>query len=413
MAKKIRICFISKYPPIEGGVSSLTYWLAKALGKKGHEVHIITNAWEVEAEYREKIDPVEINNQYQPKNVYIHHTTSFTDSSRISTVPGYIPYTNPYTEKLASLAIETINKYDLQLIDSWYILPYGVAGFLAKAITGKPQILRHAGSDLSRLFEYPYLKTLFLSLFKKTDKILTNEVTKDFFLNLNIPDSKLVTYKHHGVDPQAFNPRVAPLDWAEFTGNRDMRGLPVITYIGKVAAAKGIYNLAEAASKIKDGFRLLFICNGKGLQDFKSYVKKLSLRKKVIFSDFLPPWKIPSLIKSSRCIAMLESGFPITEHCSIIPKEVMAMGKCLLLSEELYNKGYYDGMQNGKNTLAVDPGDIDSLKQVLEKVIRKQDYADKIGRQAYLTFRESALEFDKYVEDTAALYRNVLRFSKK
>ncbi len=49
----MRICFIGKYPPIEGGVSSHAYWLAKALGKKGHEVHVVTNAQEVEKEYCE------------------------------------------------------------------------------------------------------------------------------------------------------------------------------------------------------------------------------------------------------------------------------------------------------------------------------------------------------------------------
>ena len=44
---------IGKYPPIEGGVSARVYWLAKALGERGHEVHIVTNAQEVESEYKE------------------------------------------------------------------------------------------------------------------------------------------------------------------------------------------------------------------------------------------------------------------------------------------------------------------------------------------------------------------------
>ena len=67
----MKICMISKYPPIEGGVSSKTYWTAKALGERGHEVHIVTNALEVEEEYREGIDINDPN--YTPKNVHVHN----------------------------------------------------------------------------------------------------------------------------------------------------------------------------------------------------------------------------------------------------------------------------------------------------------------------------------------------------
>ncbi|MBA7662612.1 hypothetical protein ES703_70641 [subsurface metagenome] len=68
----MKICMIGKYPPIEGGVSTRTYWLARALGEQGVEVHIVTNAQEVEEEYKEIIqdgDP-----EYAPPNVYVHST---------------------------------------------------------------------------------------------------------------------------------------------------------------------------------------------------------------------------------------------------------------------------------------------------------------------------------------------------
>jgi glycosyltransferase involved in cell wall biosynthesis len=113
----MRICLISKYPPIEGGESAKAYWLAKALGERGHEVHVVTNTWEVESDYRELIETDDLNSAYQPKGVYVHNTDPFIE-------PAYIPYSRPYTEKIASLAIDIIKEYDLQLIDSWYILPY-------------------------------------------------------------------------------------------------------------------------------------------------------------------------------------------------------------------------------------------------------------------------------------------------
>jgi glycosyltransferase involved in cell wall biosynthesis len=130
----MKVCLISKYPPIEGGISSSTYWLAKGLGEKGHEVHIVTNALEVEEEYREKdfdiYDP-----HYSPENVFVHSTDS---SPTLDANPSHIPFSKVYCEKLASLAIQVIEEYDLEIIDSWYLVPYCVSGFLAKSFTGIP-----------------------------------------------------------------------------------------------------------------------------------------------------------------------------------------------------------------------------------------------------------------------------------
>ena len=48
----MRICIIGKFPPIQGGVSAQTYWSAHALARRGHDVHVVTNAKEAVAPYR-------------------------------------------------------------------------------------------------------------------------------------------------------------------------------------------------------------------------------------------------------------------------------------------------------------------------------------------------------------------------
>ncbi len=218
----MKICIISKYPPIEGGISSQTYWLARALGEKGHEVHIVTNAMEVEDIYKEQIENEDLD-LYQPKNVYVH---SSDPSPSLEANPSHIPFSKAYCEKLASLSIEVIEKYDLQLIDSWYILPYSISGFIAKTITGKPQIIRHAGSDMRRLFPSPYLNTLFKSVFASVDLIVTNHKIKEDFINLGIPESKLVVDQRIAVDTTAFNPEVEPIDLSRYTAQQSRNQIP-------------------------------------------------------------------------------------------------------------------------------------------------------------------------------------------
>lgn len=399
LTKHMKICLISKYPPIEGGVSSRTYWLARALGSKGHEVHVVSNAWEVESSYRENIQTEDLKFAYKLKNVYIHATD-------LSIEPTFIPYSKLYTEKIASLAIDIIQKYNLQIIDSWYILPYVISGFLAKIITNKPLIMRHAGSDIHRLFSLPYLQPLLISIFKKVDKIVTYPTRKEMFLKLGISESKLFYNTKVSVDTSFFHPGVRPIDLSNYT-KKDIDNAPIITYIGKAEITKGIYELIEGASRIKDDFFLLFVSKGKGLLQFQKFVKKRGLERKTIFVDFLPPWKIPAVIKRSTCVVVLEHDFPIKQHSPILPREVMAVGKCLILSEEIYNKGIYQTACNERCLIVVNPKDIQQLKEKLENIIRKPSYAEEIGQNAF-KFSKKIERFDEYIDDNISLYEQII-----
>src|SRR5918993_1228933 len=48
----MRICAVIKYPPIQGGVSTHGYWLARSLAMRGHQGFVVTNADEVEPDHR-------------------------------------------------------------------------------------------------------------------------------------------------------------------------------------------------------------------------------------------------------------------------------------------------------------------------------------------------------------------------
>jgi len=370
---------------------------AWGLGDKGHEVHVVTNAYEVEEEFREKLTADDLK-EYQPKNVTVHNTDPFDD-------PFYIPYSKPYTEKIASLAIDVIREYDLELIDSWYILPYVVSGFLAKQMTNKPQIMRHAGSDMSRLLESPFLNTLFIDLFKKMDKIVSSPSQLQRFKEWGIPEEKIFFNNKVSVCTDAFNPNVKPMDLSEHKENAD--DLPVITYMGKVGVTKGIFELIEALGGIKEDFILLFVSNGKGIEKLKESVKEHNLEEKTIFMDFVPPWKIPSVMKASTCIVHPERDFPVAAHNPILPREVMAAGRCMMLSEELCRKLPYSNLEDGVNALIVNPYDLLGFREKLRKIIKEPDYAEGIGREA-LKFSREIEDFDEYIKSMEELYKEVL-----
>src|SRR6185437_12919278 len=73
----VRICVVGKFPPIQGGVSTRTYWTAHGLAALGHEVHVVTNAKEAEAPFRMLMRPTDwarCGGAYGRGSVTVHWT---------------------------------------------------------------------------------------------------------------------------------------------------------------------------------------------------------------------------------------------------------------------------------------------------------------------------------------------------
>src|SRR5262249_45564770 len=99
----MKICIFGKYPPIQGGVSMRTYWVAHGLARLGHTVHVVTNANEVTAPYRmymREEDWARCDGKYDGGSVKVHWTESY--GKREWHIPGGVPYVT----KLASLGLE-------------------------------------------------------------------------------------------------------------------------------------------------------------------------------------------------------------------------------------------------------------------------------------------------------------------
>lgn len=375
----MKICFFSKYPPIEGGVSSRTYWLAKALGKAGHEVHIVTNALEVEEEYREKLDfenPEDLE-KYQPDNVYVH--------SLNYGVPKHIPYSPEYLARLINLGVQVVRDYNCDVIDSYYFLPYGLAGMFTKMLTGKPLIVRHAGSDITRLLSDSNFRQIFLELFRNADLIITNEkLKKEVFGYYGIEKNKIAVGNFFGVDEKEFNPEIELCDLKKEFGIEVPKETPILTYIGKYGERKGVDELLKALSGVEDDFFLLLVSGGKNRDILEKKIASFpSLQKKYCISGFVPPWKIPGIIKKSDLIVQLENSFPIKIHMPIQPLEAFSVGTPVLLSEEIFGK-YEKNLKlvDRQNVFVADPKNIAQLQKTLEFIIQNKKLREEVGKNS-------------------------------
>ena len=202
----MNICIIGKYFPIQGGVSKDNVWMAYVLVKAGFHVHIVTNAEEVEPQYRCLNWSQFPFSQQEWTGTFMIHTSS-KEARR-----HYIPYANPFVTKLAAIATDVITTYQCDLIYSYYLEPYALAGYLASQWTGVPYGLRHAGSDVGSLFQSSELQTAYRNVIRSADYVIATPATFRSFLHLGVAKEKLYLPSRYSLPTDFFSPDIAPLD---------------------------------------------------------------------------------------------------------------------------------------------------------------------------------------------------------
>jgi glycosyltransferase involved in cell wall biosynthesis len=349
----MRICIVGKYPPIEGGVSSRTFHIAEGLARLGHRVDVVTNAKEVEPAFRmfmrdddfRYVEHVDASGG----EVRVHWTTS-------SPLHMHVPIHNPFATKLATVAAEVVESARSDVIFSFYLEPYGVAGHLAAEMTGAPHIVKSAGSDTGRLWAQPQLGGLYNHVFRKAAGILAGGAFSRRLREIGVPAERLFDVPHAFVDPGALSPigptlqeteiedLAAAAGWdAEPVLRRWRAGALVLGTYGKIGPKKGALELLAALPEVVaqgHDVVLLALVQGKSELDqrYVGAIRELGLADRVLRLPFIPPWRIPVFLRTCHALCSLEQDFPIRGHLPIVAYEIMAAGRCAVLSREIAEK---------------------------------------------------------------------------
>ena len=368
----MRLCFIGKYPPVEGGVSSTNYWVARGLAAQGHEINVVTNADEVEPAYRMLLEPDDWP-LYEPEfpqsggRVRVFNTERFTQ-----TTMGHIPTGNPFVTKLASLATNVVRNLRCDAIYAYYFEPYAVAAALAANWTGRPLMVKHAGSDLDRLCRVPDLGTAYSEVLRSARCVVTQRYLMPRFLAIGVREEALCPDIAYPVPAEFFNPGAQPLDInrLQLRSLRDPETgdivpaydfdpqVPTIGIYGKIGTTKGTFDLIAAAGHLaREGVAFNFAAMIGAVQagHLISALKSSAILDRSHILPFLPCWKVPAFIRTCTAVCFLERDFPIAIHGPIVPREILACGTCLLLSGEIAGKQSGRGeFRSGDNLVTVD-----------------------------------------------------------
>jgi glycosyltransferase involved in cell wall biosynthesis len=399
---KMKVCIFGKYPPIQGGVSMRTYWMAHALAKRGHAVHVITNAKEVTAPYRmfmREEDWARCDGHYGAGSVKVHWTESY------GLRQWHIPDGMPYLTKLASLGLELQQYHGFDLIFSYYLEPYGVTAHMVAQATGLPHVARTAGSDAGRLWCLRQFGALYNHIFRSADAVLCSPSVTQKMLDIGVEPARIAASPEKHVSLlELFEPCGPALD-VEVLQNEIVKGkkdelgsclfgkfdatLSYFGVYGKLGKAKGTASLLAALKRLKDrGLRagLLVMAHERpsARNAFQDHVKANGLEDRVCQLPFLPHWRVPEFIRRCVAICCLEQDFPIAFHDPVTAREVLTCGGCLVGSSEVIRKlPDPDKLRDGYNCLVVDDvNQIDGLERKLISVLEQSGRTEQIKRRA-------------------------------
>ncbi len=387
----MKICILGKYPPIEGGVSTHTFWMARGLAERGHEVHVVTNADEVEPMFRMSLEPSDqawYSSQFDATGGRVRVYNPEPYSRRAM---GHIPSSNPFVTKLASVATEVVRRQACEVILAYYYEPYGMAGWLASRWTRRPLLVKHAGSDLDRLCAVPDLATAYKEVLRTADVVVTQPRLMPRFLGMGVKRENIQADVPYGVPRKVFNPQAQPLNVAALARSADGSepqpydsSLPTIGVYGKIGTSKGTFDLIGSLGQVArkgQRFNLLAMVGRTQGDSIASALHDEGLYECTYVVPMLPNWRVPEFIRACTAVCFLERDFPVEIHGPIIPREVLACGSCLVLSGEIAGKQKYrERFRLGENILVIeDPKNHEELAAMLGWIIADPKSAEAIG----------------------------------
>jgi len=373
-----KIAFRSKYYPLEGGVAARTYWLARGLARKGHEVHIIADRPEAGGEYRSQSDS---KPNEKLSNFFVHRPAY--------EIPWHIPESDEQSLVLLDLTLDVIRKHNIEILDTGYLAPYGMVGHLAGRITGVKHVVRHGVSDVEDFLKKGVLNSLLQGTVRSADAVITEERYADTFKSLN--SNTFVQYPYV-VDTQAFA--------IPYAGGERKR----LAFVGKINYywdRKGLRQISDHMHNLVDRYDCTCVCQGIGLQEIQKSLGKNTISE-YAWPGFMAPWEMPRFLSKVDALFVFEKPAP---HSAVsnLAMEALCAGVGIITNYAGFQKDYENIISiNDNQVLLINPAELFATSSAITNWLTKKWVRKPAAQNVSFSYYMAANE--KIYEDLGATH---------
>lgn len=400
-AGKETILFITKFPPIVGGVATLEYWRAYMLAELGNTVIVVTNCIEDCNGYAFVDQSNTFPSQLKfPKNegmlMTFFTSRSCTKNKQIKRNHQHIPYNDMSTTKLYSLAEAVIKKYKPNVIYSGYLEPYGMVSYLLSEKYDIPYILGFAGSDFSRLLCVPELNRIYSRVLRKATLIMTSWNKAE----------RLIGF---GVEPEYISciPQPIVLPEQYYDVHCINRGYTVGIY-GKCGKHKKIDMILSGIGAVKK-IQINCMTIPANREYLKESIQRECPQNKVLYFEAKYPYEMSDFLNLNQIMFFCDESFDVADHVPIAPIEAGLSGVCVVLSKNLYKSMVDFGFIDNFNCIVMNECSAHQVENILNDFVQNADKYIEIGRNSSKTLRK---EINKNLDEYEDILNNA-RWQKR
>jgi len=363
----MRILFISRrYFPAISGMSVYAQNLLRELGKRGHDLTMIS-------QYRGDEAGTRVYGGGPPPEL---SGVKIIGLEALGEQESGGANWERDIEEMVAVGSGEHERQPFDLVHAQYGYPTGLAALELSRVTGVPNVVSIQGGDghwvgpcceTHRLAMRAVLNHAGALLIGS--RSFAHEVEENHGVS-----SDVFTFVPGAVDCERFHPRTG---WR--AGQWINPGEPVFLYHGRVDRRKGALDTLDALQILRDKgrrFRLVVSGIGPDYDAVKNRIEELGAGEWARMSGYVPYDDVPDVYR--RADIFLSPTY--AEGFSNTILEAMASG---LTGVSCFAVGVVDCLRDGENGLLVSPGDVPALAHAIERVLDEPDLRAQITQRAY------------------------------
>jgi glycosyltransferase involved in cell wall biosynthesis len=352
-----------EYPPIGGGGGVATKVFAEELAKLGHKVVVLTTHFK-------GLKRFEIMNSVEIYRISV----LFRDSKAKASIASLISW--PFLSIIKGIVLCKQTQFDV--INSQFIVPSGVTGYLLSLLFKIPHIVYVHGADIydpERIDMTPYGKGIFSSILKSLSKEILEHSRGIVCQSRDIASRVLGLFPHLKdkveIIPLPFQKPENEITKIYSANNSFLK----LVSIGRLVKRKGFIYLLEALAALPKyiNFELNLIGEGPLKSELIVAAKNMDLLDKVKFRGHISEEEKYELLSNSD-VYVLSS---LHEGMGIVLQEAMYAGLPIISTNV---GGQNDLLTDGENAVMVEPADKEALKAAILKIYENKAIREKLGQ---------------------------------